>query len=90
MRASRHNSQPVLIDPAVHYGHRETEITFTKLFGGFNKAFYDIYNEEFPMEKEWEERVKYHNLYPLLVHLNSFGKSYLKQVEEIINPFCRL
>lgn len=83
------DSIPVLIDPAVHYGHRETEIAFTKLFSGFHDKFYSVYNEEYPLEKGWEDRVKYHNLYPLLVHLNSFGNSYLKQIEEIITPFCR-
>jgi fructosamine-3-kinase len=27
--------EPALIDPAVYQGHREAELAFTELFGGF-------------------------------------------------------
>ena len=35
--------QPVIFDPAVYYGDRETDLAMTRLFGGFGKAFYDAY-----------------------------------------------
>lgn len=82
-----HNGLPCLIDPAVYYGHRESEIAMTKLFGGFPNLFYEIYNEVFPMEKGWEERIEIQQLYPLLVHVNLFGHSYVSQVRRIINKF---
>lgn len=67
------NGLPVLFDPAVHFGHRETEIAFTQLFGGFDDRFYDTYNESFPLDAGFENRADIHNLYPLLVHVNLFG-----------------
>ncbi len=76
-----------IFDPAVYYGHREMDIAMTKLFGGFDQSFYDGYNEEFPLEKGWQERVDICNLYPLLVHVNLFGGSYLADVQRILGRF---
>lgn len=76
-----------IFDPAVYYGHREMDIAMTKLFGGFDASFYEGYNEEYPLEKGWEERVDICNLYPLLVHINLFGGSYIREVESILKRF---
>ncbi len=81
------NGDPVLIDPAVYYGHREIELAFTKLFGGFSSNFYKSYNEQWPLEPGFEDRVAIFNLYPLLVHVNLFGRAYTSQVISIINNF---
>ncbi len=78
---------PVLIDPAIYYGNREMEIAFTKLFGGFDSKFYSSYQEAFPLETGFTERVDIYNLYPLLVHLLLFGKSYLGQIEATLIQF---
>ena len=78
---------PVLIDPAVYYGHREMDLAMTCLFGGFSSDFYKFYNETYPLEKGWESRMDICNLYPLLVHLNLFGSSYLHQVNSILRRF---
>ena len=75
---------PVFIDPAVYYGHREVDIAMTKMFGGFDPLFLSHYHELFPLEKGWEERIEIHNLYPNLVHLNLFGKSYLGGIERVL------
>ncbi len=76
-----------VIDPAVYYGHREAEIAFTKLFGGFDQSFYEAYQEHFPLAAGFGERYELYNLYPLLVHANLFGNSYLAQVKRIIKHF---
>ncbi|MBI2968866.1 MAG: fructosamine kinase family protein [Bacteroidetes bacterium] len=76
-----------LIDPSVYYGCREMDIAMTKLFGGFDIEFYDAYNREFPLEPGWQKRTDLCNLYPLLVHVNLFGGSYLYQMDSIINRF---
>lgn len=81
------NGAAWLIDPAVYYGYREVDIAMSRLFGGFNHSFYSAYNDAFPMEPGWEQRLDYYNLYPLLVHLNLFGTSYLKQIESILSKF---
>jgi protein-ribulosamine 3-kinase len=76
-----------LIDPAVYYGLREAELAFTTLFGGFDERFYDAYDEAFPMEDGFQERIPIYNLYPLLVHLNLFGTGYLSGIERVLNRF---
>lgn len=77
-----------IIDPAVYYGHREMDIGMSRLFGGFDPAFYDAYQRHFPMEKGWLDRVDLCNLYPLLVHVNLFGGSYAIQVRRILDRFA--
>jgi protein-ribulosamine 3-kinase len=75
------NGKPTLIDPAVYFGHREMDLAMTKLFGGFDPEFYHAYEEAYPLQKGFEKRVDIHNLYPLLVHVNLFGGSYMQQVK---------
>jgi fructosamine-3-kinase len=79
--------EPCLIDPAVHYGLREMEIAFTRLFGGFHENFYNAYREAFPLAPGFEQRVDIYNLYPLLVHVNLFGSGYLPGVERVLEKF---
>ncbi|WP_017733440.1 fructosamine kinase family protein [Nafulsella turpanensis] len=79
--------QPSLIDPAVFYGHREAELAFTELFGGFDERFYNAYQEAKPLEPGYEERKDIYNLYPLMVHVNLFGTSYLSGVERTLNRY---
>lgn len=80
--------QPVLIDPAVAYGHREMDMAMTTLFGGFPESFYDAYQEVFPLASGFRARFEIYNLYPLLVHVNLFGGGYASQVQHIVNRFC--
>jgi Fructosamine-3-kinase len=81
------SGNPCLIDPAIYFGHREMDIAMTRLFGHFSTEFYHAYHETYPLKPEWEERMVYYNLYPLLVHLNLFGTSYLPQIEDILEAF---
>ena len=67
---------PVLIDPAVHYGHREADLAMSRLFGGFAPAFYEAYEEAWPLAPGAAERQAIHQLYHLLNHLNLFGDGY--------------
>jgi protein-ribulosamine 3-kinase len=76
--------EPALIDPAVYYGHREAELAFTTLFGGFENAFYEAYQASFPLVADFDSRLDLYNLYPLLVHVNLFGGGYLNQVKRIL------
>lgn len=79
--------EPCLIDPAVYFGHREAELAFTELFGGFDPRFYSAYQEAKPLEQGYEERKNIYNLYPLMVHVNLFGTSYLSGVERTLGRF---
>ena len=82
-----HNGHACIIDPAVYYGNREADIAMTKLFGGFSEEFYSNYNDYLPMINGWQERMPIWNLYPLLVHANLFGSSYLNQINSILNKY---
>ena len=80
---------PCLVDPAVHFGLRETDLAMTELFGRLPQTFYDAYRDAFPQNPGYEERKQIYNLYHLLNHLNLFGGSYLASVESTVNPFVR-
>ena len=81
------NGEVCLIDPAVYYANREIEIAFTMLFGGFDNRFYSSYFEALPVEKGFAERSAIYNLYPLLVHVNLFGGSYVTGVEKVLKKY---
>lgn len=78
---------PVLIDPAPYYGHREVDLAMTRLFGGFSPLFYQSYQENFPLQVGFEERIALYQLYYLMVHLNLFGRTYLNSVLQIIRQY---
>lgn len=80
-------SLPVLIDPATYFGHRSMDLAMTTLFGGFDPAFYDSYNYYYPFPSNYPEQWEMCNLYPLLIHLNLFGKSYLPDITATIKKF---
>ena len=82
----RQNS-PVLIDPAVYYGHPEMDWAMLSLFGNYPEVAFRSYCELNYLEKGFKDREGIHQLYPLLVHLILFGKSYFNQVYSIIKKF---
>lgn len=68
--------EPVIFDPAVYYGDRETDLAMTRLFGGFGRAFYDAYAAAWPLAPGSAERQHLYQLYHVLNHLNLFGGGY--------------
>jgi fructosamine-3-kinase len=64
---------PSVFDPAVYFGNREMDLGMSLLFGRFDPYFYHVYNEIFPLEKHWQERLTLTQLYPLLVHALLFS-----------------
>jgi protein-ribulosamine 3-kinase len=77
--------EPVIFDPAVYYGDRETDLAMTRLFGGFGRAFHSAYEHAWPLEPGAAERVTLYNLYHVLNHLNLFGGAYRAQAEAMID-----
>lgn len=70
----------VLIDPAAHGGHRESDLAMLALFGA--PYLTDIlagYEEAAPLAEGWQQRVPVHQLHPLLVHVVLFGGGYGEQ-----------
>jgi fructosamine-3-kinase len=70
----------VLIDPAAHGGHRETDLAMLALFGcPYLDAVLDGYQSRRPLRAGWRQRVGLHQLYPLLAHVVLFGGGYVGQ-----------
>ncbi|CAM3415572.1 Fructosamine kinase [Mycobacterium intermedium] len=70
----------VLIDPAAHGGHRETDLAMLALFGC--PYFDDVitgYQRVRRLKPGWRDRVGLHQLFPLLAHVVLFGGSYAGQ-----------
>ncbi|UFS59020.1 fructosamine kinase family protein [Subtercola endophyticus] len=67
----------VLIDPAAHGGHRETDLAMLALFGcPFLEQILEGYQEVHPLRAGWVDRVPLHQLHPLAVHAAGHGPSY--------------
>jgi fructosamine-3-kinase len=67
----------VLIDPAAHGGHRETDLAMLALFGcPFRDDIVRAYDDAAPLREGWRERVPLHQLHPLAVHAAGHGPSY--------------
>ncbi|HED33790.1 MAG TPA: fructosamine kinase family protein [Gammaproteobacteria bacterium] len=73
------DASPIIFDPALYYGDRETDLAMTHLFGGFSADFYAAYNEAWPLDEGFSTRQTLYNLYHILNHLNLFGEGYLGQ-----------
>lgn len=76
--------QPILIDPAACFAHREMDLAMSRLFGGFDTTFYAAYEEAWPLETGFEKRLEIYQLYYLLVHVNLFGGGYAGQAEGVL------
>jgi protein-ribulosamine 3-kinase len=72
-------SDPVVFDPAVYYGDRETDLAMTFLFGGFGPSFYAAYQSAWPLDQAAGTRRTLYNLYHVLNHWNLFGGGYAGQ-----------
>ena len=84
---SSENSLPVLIDPAVYFGHPEIDWAMLDLFGNFPQISFDTYNEIKPLELGFQDRKDIYQLYPLLVHLVLFGSGYYSNVMRIVQKY---
>lgn len=76
--------EPIILDPATYYGDREVDIAMTELFGGFPQAFYNGYQEAWPLSEGYQHRKTLYNLYHILNHFNLFGGGYASQAQRMI------
>lgn len=77
--------EPIVFDPAVYYGDRETDIAMSELFGGFSPPFYAAYSEVWPLDPGYKTRKILYNLYHILNHANLFGGGYISQAETMMH-----
>lgn len=67
----------VMIDPAAHGGHAETDLAMLALFGA--PHLHEIvagYQEAAPLRDGWHDRIPVHQLHPLAVHAVGHGRAY--------------
>ena len=76
--------EPVLFDPAVYYGDRETDLAMSRLFGGFAPEYYAAYDAAWPLADGAADRVAVYQLYHVLNHLNLFGGGYYGRAVELM------
>ncbi len=76
---------PVLFDPAVYYGDRETDLAMAELFGGFSPLFFEAYWGAWPMAAGYRTiRRPLYQLYHLLNHALLFGAHYGRESERVM------
>lgn len=78
----------VLIDPAAHGGHGETDLAMLALFGFPHLSLVqDAYAEAAQLADGWQSRVRLHQLHPLLVHAELFGGHYGIEAAEVADEY---
>ena len=71
------DTEAVLIDPAAHGGHRETDLAMLALFGAPHLGeILRGYDEAHPLREGWQDRVPLHQLHPLATHSAGHGAGY--------------
>ena len=78
----------VLIDPAAHGGHRETDLAMLALFGCPHWDFViGGYLGQHRLDAQWPQRVALHQLHPLMVHAVLFAADYPHRAVELARRY---
>lgn len=79
------DGRPLIFDPAVYYGDRETDLAMMELFGGFGVAL-DAYRAAWPVDEGYHRlRRPLYQLYHMLNHFNLFGGGYAASAQSLID-----
>ena len=77
-----------LIDPSIALANPEQDLAMLELFGSpLGISEYNIICEEIKSPPGFAERILFWQLYPLLVHVNIFGGSYVSSVERVLRTY---
>ncbi|MFP7696685.1 fructosamine kinase family protein [Trueperella sp. LYQ143] len=78
----------VLIDPACHGGHGESDLAQLHVFGApFIHEIYAGYQAVSPLASGWQERIGLHQLHMLIVHAALFGGSYGRETVAVARAY---
>lgn len=73
------------IDPSIAYSHPEQDLAMLELFGGyFSKMETQDLLKDLGCADNFSERIPFWQIYPLLVHVNLFGGTYIDQLHEAL------
>lgn len=79
----------VLIDPAAHGGHGETDLAMLALFGAPHlDRIEGAYAEAARLPRDWRDRTGLHQLHPLLVHAASHGPGYGQRAGQVARRYA--
>lgn len=79
--------RPVLYDPAVYFGDPIVDLAMMELFGSISSATADAYLQNSDIQSDWQSLIPLYQIYPLMVHVNLFGSSYLGSAKRAINTY---
>lgn len=83
------SSGAVLIDPAAHGGHPESDLAALALFGAPQlERILASYNEVGPLADGWRDRVPLMQLHLVLLHAVLFGGGYVEQARRILRRYA--
>jgi|JI8StandDraft_1071087.scaffolds.fasta_scaffold85601_1 fructosamine-3-kinase len=73
------------IDPSIAYSHPEQDLAMLELFGGYfsSKETEDLL-KKLGCSPDFNERIPFWQIYPLLVHVNLFGGTYVNQLHQAV------
>ncbi|MEP6797430.1 MAG: fructosamine kinase family protein [Lapillicoccus sp.] len=78
----------VLIDPAAHGGHRETDLAMLALMGVPHlDRILGAYDDVAHLADGWRRRRSLHQLHPLMLHAVVFGGGYVEQSRTAARPW---
>lgn len=82
--------RPAYIDPAVHYGLAEAELSLTRHFGGVPDAFYAAYHEANPLLPGWEDRLRWFEPKEMLGLISQFADAHnmVRPLRELVKQFA--
>ncbi len=76
------------IDPSPSRAHPEQDFAMLELFGSpLQPSDFAALGNELGLDPDYEERRAFWQLYPLLVHVNIFGRSYAARVEAVLRAY---
>lgn len=74
-----------VLDPNCKYAHAEAEIAYMELFHTSTPAFVRAYQKRFRLDEGYHrQRKQIYQLYPLISHVNLFGRDYVRPLLEAL------
>lgn len=82
------SGEAVLIDPSVSFAHPEQDLAMLELFGSpISETEIETIARAAGLGPGRKERSPFFQLYPLLVHVNLFGQSYVSGVRRVLKQY---
>ena len=76
-----------LIDPSIHFAHKEMEIAYLKWFKAISCNFYSYYSEKVNFDKDFFNYSEIYELYYSLLNFHLWDKSYINDVSRLVSKF---